>query len=95
MKRMLFAVCVITGLGGVTAGLAGCDKPAADDCQKAIDNMQQLVFGPTNAFDRTDISGEVRRCQTGSTKESVACAIAAKSKDDLKACKFAGAKSTP
>ena len=92
MKRMLFAVCVITGLGG---GLGGCDKPTADDCKKAVQNMQQIMVGPTNAFDHTDLSGEVRRCQTGSTRESVACAIAAKTQDDLKACKFAGAKSTP
>ena len=82
MKRLLFAVCMIT------TGLAGCDKPSADDCQHALENMQQLVTGPTNAFDRTDISSEVRRCRTGSTRESVACAIAAKSLDDLKACKF-------
>lgn len=86
MKRLLFAVCVIT------TGLAGCDKPSADDCQRALENMQLLMFGPANAFDRTDISGEVRRCRTGSTQESVACAIAAKTLDELKACKFESVK---
>jgi hypothetical protein len=85
MKRLLFLVCV-------TTSLAACDKPSAEDCQRALENMQVQMFGPTNAFDRTDISGEVRRCRTGSTKESVACAIAAKSPEDLKACKFESAK---
>jgi hypothetical protein len=91
MKRMVLLLCVITGLGGL--GAAGCDKPSADDCQRALENMQQLMSsGPANAFDHPDISGEVRRCRTGSTRESVACAIAAKSADDLKACKFESAK---
>ncbi|HET9622580.1 MAG TPA: hypothetical protein VFP84_14510 [Kofleriaceae bacterium] len=79
--------------GGISVGVTGCDKPTPEDCQKAIENMQKIEFGDVTAFDRTtDISAETRRCRSGSSKEAVACAIAAKNKEDLKACKFRGAK---
>jgi hypothetical protein len=90
MKHLLFAMCMCAG---ITVTGAGCDKPAPEDCQQAIENMQRIEFGDTTAFDHTtDITAEVRRCRGGSSKESVACAIAAKTKDDLKACKFRGTK---
>lgn len=87
MKRFL----LVTMLGA--AALAGCNKPEAEDCRKAILNMEKLM-GTADVKGADDIEGEVRRCKGGSTKDAVACAIAATSLEQLKACGFRGAKST-
>ena len=67
--------------------LGACDKPTADDCEKALRNMQQLL-GTDNLNTTAGIQGEVRRCRGGSSKEAVACAIKAQSIDDLNKCDF-------
>lgn len=85
MKRFL----LVTMLGATLAG--GCNKPEAEDCRKAILNMEKLL-GTASMKEATDIEGEVRRCKGGSKREAVACAIAATSVDQLKACGFMGAK---
>jgi hypothetical protein len=63
----------------------GCNKPSKDDCRKAIENMRALMH--TQNLE-TDVEGEVRRCNGGSTKEAVACAIKATTVEELGTCKF-------
>ena len=72
--------------------LGACNKPEAEDCRKAIVNMQKLL-GTDAAAKNVDNEGEVRRCKGGSTREAVACAIKANTVDELKACQFMGTKS--
>jgi hypothetical protein len=79
MKRI-----VLFGLFGV---LAACNKPSSDDCRKALTNIQHLL-GTENLVKVADFEGEVRSCKGGSTKEAVACAIAAQSIDELNKCEF-------
>ena len=75
-----FAIALLLVLGA-------CDKPTADDCEKALRNMQQLL-GTDNLNTTAGIQGEVRRCRGGSSKEAVACAIKATSIEDLNKCDF-------
>ena len=75
---LLFAAVLATGCA---------TKPSADDCRKAIANMQRLM-GTDNMRDDGRIEGEVRRCKGGSKKEAVACAMGASSIDQLKQCGF-------
>ncbi|MEO8701028.1 MAG: hypothetical protein ABI867_13350 [Kofleriaceae bacterium] len=74
-------------VGVVTAGLlaAACTKPSEEDCKQAVENMQKLLDTETLTH---DITSQVRRCRSGSTKKAVACAIAAKTEDDLRHCEF-------
>lgn len=72
--------------------LGACNKPEADDCRKAIANMQKLL-GTDAAAKNVDNEGEVRRCKGGSTREAVACAIKATTLEELHACQFMGTKS--
>jgi hypothetical protein len=84
MKRFLLVVVALLG----PVGLGACNKPAADDCRKAILNMEHLL-GTTNVGKVDgDIEGEVRRCKGGSTREAVSCAMSATSLEQLKACGF-------
>ena len=88
MKRFLLVIAAAAGL----AGLGACNKPQAQDCRKAILNMQALLGTTTVGKDVGDIEGEVRRCKGGSNKEAVACAQSATTLDQLKACGFMTAK---
>ncbi len=86
MKRFLLVAVALLG----PVGLGACNKPAAEDCRKAILNMENLL-GTTHVGKADgDLEGEVRRCKGGSSKDAVACAIAATSVDQLKACGFLG-----
>jgi len=90
MKRFLLIVTMIAGTGAIGA----CDKPTADDCREAIVNMEKLLGTDTLTTTRTgENESEVRRCKGGSTREAVACAKAATTLAQLKACDFMGAKS--
>lgn len=98
MKRLLRVNGVVGSIGlrgGLLAVLVasalGCNKPEADDCRRAITNMQQLL-GTEAAAKNVDNESEVRRCKGGSSKESVACAIKATTREELKACGFMGSK---
>ncbi len=81
MKRL--ASIVVVGLVTLTAA---CNKPSEDDCRKALVNMRKLM-GTGNSNE--DLMPAIRSCRGGSTRESVQCAIDAKTRDDLAACKFA------
>jgi hypothetical protein len=74
------------------AGIGACNKPSADDCRQAIHNMQELLR-TDSAARNTDNEAEVRLCKGGSSKEAVACAINAKTPEELKACAFMTSKS--
>jgi hypothetical protein len=63
----------------------GCNKPSKEDCRTAIENMRTLMRTQNL---QTDVEGEVRRCNGGSTKEAVACAIKATTVEELGTCKF-------
>jgi hypothetical protein len=80
MKRFAIVV-VLSSLFAVA-----CNKPAEEDCKKAIENMRKLMGTDTNP---TDIMPSVRRCRGGSSKDAVACASNAKSLAELEACGFA------
>jgi len=84
MMRTLLAVAVVVGL----ASLAACDKPSKDDCRKALLNMQHLMGTENVDSGGGGIEGEVRRCQGGSRKEAVDCAIKATTMDELRHCAF-------
>ncbi len=86
MKRMLMLLAL-------TSAIAACDKPTADECKSALDNMQKLM-GTTYVSGTTDIQGEIRRCRGGSSKAAIQCASAATTMDELKACKFMGKSDT-
>jgi hypothetical protein len=94
MKRQRSIGAAFAALLGMAAlgSLGACNKPEADDCRKAIANMQKLL-GTDASAKNVDSEGEVRRCKGGSTREAVACAIAATTLDELRACKFMGSKS--
>jgi len=88
MKRFLLVVVTISGLGG----LGACNKPQAEDCRKALHNMQALLGTAAVGKETSDFESDVRMCKGGSTKESVACAERATTLDELKACGFMSAK---
>lgn len=94
MKHLVLVAAI--ALAAVLGGGTGCNKPTSDECEQAIRNMQRLLSTDT-ALSTADLQGEVRRCQGGSSREAVACAIKATTPDDLKACSFMGPpkKSTP
>lgn len=80
---MRFALSFIVALGAAAA----CNKPESDDCRKALDNMAHII-GTENLKGNSDNEGEVRRCRGGSSKEAVACAIKATTKEELVKCDF-------
>lgn len=72
----------------VAALTIGCSpKPSADECRKAITNMQTLM-GTENLLEPSGVESEVRRCRGGSTKKAVDCAVKATSLDELHKCDF-------
>jgi hypothetical protein len=92
MNRQRSIGVVFAAVLGAAAGILGaCNKPEADDCRKAIANMQKLL-GTDASAKNVDSEGEVRRCKGGSTREAVDCAIKANTLDELRACKFMGTK---
>jgi hypothetical protein len=66
---------------------AGCNKPTPESCKKALLNMEHIL-GTDNLLTKGDLEGNVRQCRGGSTKEAVACASAAQTKEDLLRCDF-------
>ncbi len=68
-------------------GVAACDKPTPESCEKALLNMQALL-GTDNLNTAASLQGEVRRCRGGSTNAAVECAIKASSLDELSKCDF-------
>lgn len=74
------------------ASLVGCNKPAEEDCKKAIENMRKLMKTSSQA---TDLAPHIRRCRGGSTKEAVECASKATSRAELEKCGFAHFDETP
>jgi hypothetical protein len=93
MKRFSSVIQVVAAVS-LLGGAGACNKPSADDCQKAILKVEQLL-GTDTSTKAVDNQGEVRRCRGGSTKESVACAINANTVDELKACAFMSKPKTP
>jgi hypothetical protein len=71
----------------VFALLAACDKPSKDDCRKALVNMQHLM-GTENLENGESIDNEIRRCQGGSRRTAVDCAMKATTMDELRHCDF-------
>lgn len=69
---------------------AACDsrKPSEPACEQAVENIRRLT-----GLEKTDIGADpkamVRSCRARSTRESVQCAIAAQTLEDLRACEGA------
>jgi hypothetical protein len=83
MKRFTLLVAVVGGLAA-----AGCNKPSPEDCRTAVNHIQSLMgTEPTSPNAQSDTDDQIRRCRGASSREWVACAIAAKTTEDLKACK--------
>jgi hypothetical protein len=78
------ALLALATLGSLTA--AGCNKPSKEECRQAIDNMRSIMG--TDLLQESDTQGWVRRCNGGSRKEAVLCAIKATTMDELRACQF-------
>lgn len=87
MKRLVFAVIATFSIGAI-----GCNKPDEGACKTAIENMRKLMG--TQAY-ATDLSPAIRRCRSGSSRESVECASKATSRADLEKCGFARFDETP
>jgi hypothetical protein len=88
MMRFLLVVIAVVGV-------AGCNKPAAEDCRRAILHMQELLGTASTMRGEGDLEGEVRRCRGGSRREAVACALKAKDRAELSACAFMAARAAP
>jgi hypothetical protein len=88
MKRFVLVAAAVVSLGTMSA----CDKPTAEDCRRAIANMQKLLGADVTGLRTTENEGEVRRCKGGSTKASVACAKNATTAAELKSCEFMASK---
>ncbi len=87
MKRLAFALAAVFALGAI-----GCNKPDEGACKNAIENMRKLMGTQGYA---TDLSPAIRRCRSGSSKESVECASKATSRAELEKCGFAHFDETP
>ncbi len=87
MKRLAFALAATVALGAIA-----CNKPDEDACKKAIVNMRKLMGTQGYA---TDLAPAIRRCRSGSSKDSVQCASNATSRADLERCGFAHGGETP
>lgn len=61
----------------------GCDRPSEADCQKAVDNINNVLG---LASGRNDTAPEVRKCRAQWKKAAVECAMRAKTKEDVDAC---------
>jgi len=83
MKRYLLVVAV--AVAGMS--VAACEKPAANDCRMAIQNMLKLM-GNDSTTKASDVEATVRLCRGGSSREAVSCAIKAATLAELKACDF-------
>ncbi len=66
-------------------GSAACNRPSEADCQLALSNIRRILGTENNDFGKSpDVA--LRACRGNGRKESVACAIRAKTVDDLNAC---------
>lgn len=87
-RRWLLAV-------SLSLGLMGCNKPSEENCRKALTNIRHLLGTENLSQAGQTIEGEVRRCRGGSKRESVDCAIAAKTIEELRACKLVDVPAAP
>lgn len=81
MKRTLVTLL----FGGLLA--TACNKPSEEQCLQAIENVRRIMGTDSTSKDlKRETDDALRRCKGGSTKKSVECAIAAKTRDDLLKC---------
>ncbi|MEZ4362387.1 MAG: hypothetical protein R3B48_19515 [Kofleriaceae bacterium] len=66
--------------------IVGCNKPTEENCRKALANIRHLLGTERLSQAQTSVEGEVRRCRGGSRRESVECAMNAKTLEELRAC---------
>ena len=79
---------LILGLVVAAGVLAACEKPAEEDCRKALSNVRALYKTDTVEAQSDTFAGDVRRCVGGSSKKAVECAMNAKTVPELEACNF-------
>ncbi len=83
-RALCLALCLALGLG--------CTKPSEESCRAAIENMRMLL---NTESAQTDVLAAIRRCRGGSSREAVECAIKAKTRDELVACKLVDVPAAP
>ena len=89
MSRNRTVALAVVVLAALAAG--GCNKPTETSCRHALENMRVLL-GTDNPTGNASLQGDIRRCRGGSTRKAVACASAAKTLEELRACDFMGSK---
>lgn len=89
MSRNRTVALAVMVMAGLAAG--GCNKPTETSCRQALENMRVLL-GTDNPTGNASLQGDIRRCRGGSTRKAVACASAAKTLEDLRACDFMGSR---
>jgi len=77
MKRLVL-VCMILGV-------AACSKPSADDCRKAVLNLQRLRGLDTSSH-APDVEQFVRKCRATGTPDIVHCIMNAKTEAEVDRC---------
>ena len=85
MRSVLFALSLLC-LGG----FAACSKPSAEDCRKAVINLQKLR-GLDTSPQAPDPEAAVRKCRSTANPKTVACLIRATSAAEADACEPAPA----
>ncbi len=89
MSRKRTVALAVVVMAALAAG--GCNKPTETSCRQALENMRVLL-GTDNPTGNASLQGDIRRCRGGSTRKAVACASAAKTLEDLRACDFMGSR---
>ena len=80
MNRVVLLLLVLGALGG-----AGCSKPTADDCRKAVLNLQRLR-GLDTSSQAPDVEQFVRKCRATGSPEVVHCIINASTAAEVERC---------
>jgi len=79
MKRVALLLMVVAG--------AACSKPTADDCRKAITNLQRIQgLDQSSNLRGQDIEAYVRKCRATGDPQTVKCFIDAKTDADIARC---------
>jgi hypothetical protein len=83
MKRLVLFLALVVGAAGSTA----CSKPSAEDCRKAVLNLQRIRGLDTSAH-APDVEQFVRKCRATGSPESVHCIVNAKTEAEVSHCEL-------
>ena len=83
-RQALHTMIVLAAFAAIL-GSSACNRPTEEDCRAALTNIRRILGTENNDFGKSP-EVALRACRGNGRKESVACAIRAKTVDDLKAC---------